>query len=152
MFPPRQFADGRHDYTSCKLNQEKNTQLEDKNRIPGFGSRLERAFVGYKKKEIADKIGVSRSAVTNYVQDRVPEPEILLNITKSTGCSLHWLLTGEGPQKISQLIALSEESEHKIDLEEVKRKAIQEFLAHLVGVYADKDEGRENQSRLKGRA
>ena len=93
----------RRDSTRLEnLNQEKNTQLENKNKIPGFGERLREAFSGAKNTEIADIIGVRKSAITNYINDRVPEPEQLLKIAKYTSCSLHWLLTGEGPKFLSE--------------------------------------------------
>lgn len=61
-----------------------------------FGERLKKAFGNAKQVEIARKMGVSESAVKNYVAGRVPDAEKLLLIKNLTNCNLHWLLTGEG--------------------------------------------------------
>lgn len=61
-----------------------------------FGERLKTAFRGAKNIQIARELGVSESAVSNYVGGRVPDVDLLGKITKSTNCNLHWLLTGEG--------------------------------------------------------
>ena len=63
-----------------------------------FGERLRQAFGGAKQVEIARKMGVSESAVKNYVTGRVPDAEKLLLIKNLTNCDLDWLLTGEGSQ------------------------------------------------------
>lgn len=86
------------------MSQEKSSQLENKNKIPGFGERFKIAFGNATHQQIADALGLkSKSAITNYVQDRVPEPETLLMIAKHTGFSLHWLLTGEGPKSTGDM-------------------------------------------------
>lgn len=61
-----------------------------------FGERLKTAFRGAKNIQIAHELGVSESAVSNYVGGRVPDADMLGKITRSTNCNLHWLLTGEG--------------------------------------------------------
>lgn len=66
-----------------------------------FGGRLRKAFGGLTNREIAEKLGISKSAVTNYVQGRVPPPETLEAIAELTGCSLHWLIIGTGPQFVN---------------------------------------------------
>ena len=61
-----------------------------------FGERLRAAFNNAKNAEIARKIGVSESAVKNYLDGRVPDGEKLVRIANLTNCNLHWLLTGQG--------------------------------------------------------
>lgn len=61
-----------------------------------FGQRLKLAFGNAKNAEIARKIGVGETAVSNYLSGRVPDAEKLVAIRNSTNCDLNWLLTGEG--------------------------------------------------------
>jgi transcriptional regulator with XRE-family HTH domain len=61
-----------------------------------FGERLRKAFNDASNAEIARKIGVSEPAVGNYIKGRIPDADRLIEISNLTGCSLHWLLTGEG--------------------------------------------------------
>ncbi len=64
--------------------------------MSSFGERLLEAFGDVPKGKIAKILGVKPSAVTNYLQDRVPDEEKLRRISDETKCSIHWLLTGEG--------------------------------------------------------
>lgn len=73
-----------------------------------FGERLRRAFGNAKNAEIARKLGVTESAVKNYIEGRIPDATRLLQIKDLTNCNLHWLLTGEeqpdtAPQKVLDL-------------------------------------------------
>lgn len=69
--------------------------------VETFGDRFRLAFKGRKNSEIALELGVSKSAVTNYIQGRIPPPDTLESIARLTNCSLHWLILGEGPRGIS---------------------------------------------------
>lgn len=68
-----------------------------------FGLRLRKAFWGAQNKEIALKLGLSNAAITTYMQGRMPPPAVLLKIYRTTGCSLHWLMTGEGPEEAKRI-------------------------------------------------
>lgn len=65
-----------------------------------FGQRLRLAFKNAKNAEIARKIGVGETAVTNYMAGRVPDLEKLLKIKASTNCDLDWLLTGDESRNV----------------------------------------------------
>jgi chromosome partitioning protein len=67
-----------------------------------FGLRLREAFKGASQTEIARQLGLSNSAVTNYVEGRIPPAETLTKIAELTGYSIHWLITGEGPKRSSK--------------------------------------------------
>lgn len=71
-------------------------------RTGGFGLRLKQAFGTDKPAKIAGKLGVTYQAAKNYVEGRIPGTDILLLIADSTGCSIHWLLTGEGQERIGE--------------------------------------------------
>ena len=45
---------------------------------------------------------ISYQAARNYLNGRVPEPGILIEISRRTDCSIHWLLTGEGNKYIGR--------------------------------------------------
>lgn len=65
-----------------------------------FGFRLKEAFKNVQNREIAEKLGIGKSAVTAYLRGSMPPASQLLKIAEMTGCNLHWLLTGEGPKWI----------------------------------------------------
>lgn len=75
--------------------QAKNARFVYFMKNTSFGERLLSAFGNAKQVEIAAKMGVSPSAVKNYVDGRVPDADKLLLIKKLTNCDLDWLLTGE---------------------------------------------------------
>ena len=62
--------------------------------------RIREAFNNQPTKEIADRLGLSYHAVRNYLRGRIPSGEKLIEISQLTGCSIHWLLTGEGTKRI----------------------------------------------------
>jgi chromosome partitioning protein len=70
-----------------------------------FGLRLKEAFKGASQTEIARQLGLSNSAVTNYVEGRIPPAEMLTKIADLTGYSIHWLITGKGPKRGSEQAA-----------------------------------------------
>ena len=70
-----------------------------------FGDRFRAVFGGARYAEIAEKMGVSEAAIKVYVAGRVPDDKKLLKIHELTKCNLHWLLTGEGPQFVSEDVA-----------------------------------------------
>lgn len=61
-----------------------------------FGKRLKEIFDNSSNQSIAEKLNVGNSALTAYIQGRIPPPEKLIEIFKITNCNLNWLLTGEG--------------------------------------------------------
>jgi transcriptional regulator with XRE-family HTH domain len=80
-----------------------------------FSARLKEAFNNAKNVDIAKKLGVGPSAITNYSrEERYPSLDILLKISEVTGYSIQWLLTGEGPKKISPRDESKETGENSI--------------------------------------
>jgi SOS-response transcriptional repressor LexA/predicted transcriptional regulator len=77
-------------------------QNVDKENAPSFGLRFREALGGVSNKEIAERLGVSKSAVTNYVEGRIPSAEMLTKISELTNYSIHWLVTGEGSKLVGQ--------------------------------------------------
>lgn len=81
-----------------------------------FGLRLKEVFYGVQNKEIAHKLDVSNSAITTYMNGRVPPHETLIKISRLTGCSIHWLITGEGSKWVSNPRRFEESFSHTIVL------------------------------------
>lgn len=88
-----------------------------------FVSRLIEACGTAEPAEIARRVNVSYQGAKNYLEGRLPTTEVLIGISTSTGVSIHWLLTGEGP-KLSKV----ESSTTVEDLfDETERAAIQKI-------------------------
>lgn len=73
----------------------------------GFGPRLREAFEGVSNAEIARRLKRSEPAIKNYIDGRIPTADGLVSIAHLTGCSVHWLLTGEGPKYVVDVEASS---------------------------------------------
>lgn len=75
-----------------------------------FGERLRDAIklANTTQKDLADKIGVTKTAVNNYVGGRIPDATILYKICKSLNISMEWLLDGED-QKQTNVVFDKEE-------------------------------------------
>jgi len=74
------------------------------NKISDFGRRLKEAFSNDSNQSIAEKLGVTKSALTAYMQGRIPPADKLIEIVRLTGCNLNWLLTGELSKKLANEI------------------------------------------------
>lgn len=76
--------------------------------VPGFviptftlGDRLRKArqTTGLEQAEFADAVGIARTTVINYENDRVrPRTIVLRAWALRTGVPVHWLVNGESPQ------------------------------------------------------
>ena len=64
------------------------------NRINGL--RLEQ---GWNQQEMARHLKVSQPAVSAYLRDRIPPPEILLRLARLGNTTIEWILTGEKSYK-----------------------------------------------------
>ena len=70
-----------------------------------FGQRLREAFKGVSNTVIFNKLKdkfklKSKSAITAYMQGRIPNADKLMVISQITNCNLHWLITGEGSNRV----------------------------------------------------
>lgn len=64
--------------------------------ISEFGRRLKEAFNDIQYKDIAKKLKISKPAVSSYMSGNYPSTEKLIEISKLTGYSIDWLLSGKG--------------------------------------------------------
>jgi repressor LexA len=102
-------------------------QIVDKADTPSFGLRFREAFGGISNKEIAERLGVSKSAVTNYIEGRIPSAEMLTKISDLTSCSIHWLITGEGFKVIGPSTALNSVQD-EIELQQYAKELLKRVL------------------------
>lgn len=59
--------------------------------------RKARESAGLSQQEMADRIGIARSSITNYEKGHhAPLPTILKQLAMATGVPLAWMETGEG--------------------------------------------------------
>ena len=80
------------------MSSEKPTIVENDQFVERF---IE--FCGSNKpSEIAQRFGISYQAVKNYLDGRLPDTSVLINISRNTSYSIHWLLTGEGAKFIGE--------------------------------------------------
>jgi len=91
------------------------------------------AFGGISNVEIADEMKKTPSAITNYMDGRVTLP-LVMEISKLTGCSVDWLLTGEGEKFITQ--------EKQITLDEVFESKIRIIVQEELSKQLQKERGR----------
>lgn len=79
-------------------------------------ARLREAFGGATNAEIARRLDTPDATLKFYMDgDRLPSAEMLLRITRVTGCNLHWLITGAGPNRVGKAAAMfSKEEESEI--------------------------------------
>jgi hypothetical protein len=68
-----------------------------------FGARLAEAFGTESIPEIAARLGTTYQVIKNYFTGRLPAAEMLIAISKQTGISIHWLLTGTGLKRITDV-------------------------------------------------
>jgi transcriptional regulator with XRE-family HTH domain len=103
-----------------------------KDKDSSFGDRLRHVFNGASNIDIAERLGAAPSAITNYMGGRLPAGDILKKIAEQTGCDLNWLLTGKEAKGEGGVVPVQESF---IDLGEVRRDAVKEFLmAQLVAI------------------
>ena len=83
------------------MTSETGERVIDRNEMPQIksdvGRRIVEAFAYAPDREIALLLKTSRAEVEAITEgSELPSPEILLSVYRTTGVSIHWLLTGEG--------------------------------------------------------
>jgi transcriptional regulator with XRE-family HTH domain len=53
---------------------------------------------GLTQRELAEALGISQPAVSQYLRGRMPQADVLYRLAKLGNCSMEWLLTGEQPR------------------------------------------------------
>lgn len=119
-----------------------------------FGERLRKAYGGADNSKIARQLKRSDAALTNYMKGRVPPAELLVEISAQTGFSIHWLLTGNGPEKLDEearsMVAESRAPYGEIDLHELRRKAVEQYLYDQLKAVMNGGEGSKTEKKRSG--
>jgi transcriptional regulator with XRE-family HTH domain len=101
----------------------------------GFWDRLQEAFETSKAPEIARRLGLEKQAVYKWRDGSLPALDTLLAISETTGCSLHWLLTGEGPPKVPlSVVGSSEPPSVASSLTPLIRAEIRKEIIEVLGL------------------
>lgn len=67
-------------------------------RAEEIGKRIKEKQIelGYRQKEIIEKTGISKAAISNYINgSRVPDTESILKLSIALETTIEWLLTGK---------------------------------------------------------
>jgi len=112
------------------------TKINDRRNAIAFSKRLAEAFDSDKPAEIAKKLGITYQGAKNYLEGRVPAPDTLVEIARSTGYSIHWLLTGEGPETLTGATGL-EPGEVAIYFGPKEHEIIQNMAAEAKRTFED---------------
>lgn len=117
-----------------------------------FGERLRLAIKisNLTQKDLAEKVGVSKTAINNYVGGRIPDTIILYKISKFLSVNIEWLLANENPNSTSVDFDITEkESKTEFSNEETKVKHILGELSdeeiHFIDLLRQVDEKEKNK-------
>lgn len=100
-----------------------------------FGGRL-RKILGVKTNaELAKKLKVGKSTITDYVNETsYPPAKTLIEIAKKANVSLDWLLLGRGEEPVSVLSFLEPAERATVEaVAEIEERTPEELIADLVG-------------------
>jgi transcriptional regulator with XRE-family HTH domain len=134
-YDKRRVDDGRDITRGGKSRQQLFSHGVKEKKDSPFGLRLREAFQGATNAEIARKMGVNQSAITNYMAGRIPQPDALLMVWRLTQRSIHWLLTGEGEGDIDPYRFLNET--HRIIIQKLADDSKRSFEEMLTGLVTD---------------
>ena len=94
--------------------------------------RIQEAFDSKNVPKIAEKLDLRKQAVYKWRNGKLPGLENFIAISESTGCSLHWLVIGEGPKRIGKADAHTDLNYKQNDkLTDDDRKLVSSLIAAL---------------------
>ncbi|MEZ5307298.1 MAG: helix-turn-helix transcriptional regulator [Pyrinomonadaceae bacterium] len=123
---------------------------ETKKYSEGFAERFRLACGTSTPRVISEMLGLSPQGVANYLNGRLPDTKTLYLIREKTGCSIDWLLTGEG----SRFLELRQMDEVELLASTISNlvdpNLVRELVDLIVG-YQTRDRGEENVQENKTR-
>jgi transcriptional regulator with XRE-family HTH domain len=93
-------------------------------RSQDFVRRFHQIFGNVSMAEIARRLRLPHATVRNYFSGRLPSPDVLIKIAETTGVSINWLLTGEGPVYLAEAKGLNIDTLLDIKIEEAINRKI----------------------------
>lgn len=94
-------------------------------KIPGLFDRLLEAAEVANANQLATLVGMSATSIYQWKRgENLPSIAELLEISRSKGVSLHWLLTGEGPKDLEVILAIKE---GELDIDAIKREILIQY-------------------------
>lgn len=101
---------------TVKNDDERFSEEERKKLLIEFSKRFIDSFPGMNRAEIARRLKTTDTGVKLYAEgDRFPSVELLLQYSRVTGISVHWLLTGKGNKRIENQNWFTHEEEMEIN-------------------------------------
>jgi transcriptional regulator with XRE-family HTH domain len=107
-----------------------------------FSVRLQRAIqsLGVSPTHFARKAGVPQGTISKCLHGHVPSPKILLRISKTSGTSVDWLLTGKEPAGVGGDQIAEAAASYGLRAPPAKSKADEEvWVAKLLKVLRSRD-------------
>lgn len=87
-----------------------------------FASRLCEVCESESPTVISKRVGMTQPAIRNYLRTgRLPEADKLIQISKKTNTSIHWLLLGTGPRELAVLESIKD---GQVDVKRLLRRAL----------------------------
>lgn len=88
--------------------------------MKGFGKKLQDLRAGKSRKEVADAVGISLSALTMYeLEERIPRDEYKIKLASYYGVSIEWLFFNS---EMSHNVSLSTPQRIKGTVPEARRE------------------------------
>lgn len=88
------------------------TSLNKADMSAAFAGRLREAFDGAPNAQIARRLKANDATIHQYFEKgTLPVFDMLVEIGRVTGCSLHWLITGDGEKRVAKPIDLFSDNE-----------------------------------------
>jgi transcriptional regulator with XRE-family HTH domain len=99
--------------------------------------RIAKALGTKSVEKISDKLGISKQSVYLWRRGKLPGIDNLVEIADSTGASMHWLLTGEGPERV---IAVETSKKEALPAGLVSEQTIEDLHALIADEIAEQYE------------
>lgn len=90
-----------------------------------FAERLRSALksAGYTQKRATEELNLSKNAMTNYTNGRIPDATILYKLAKLLNVTMEWLLEGEGQAASLNMASNGYEEKQQNNIESIHIKA-----------------------------
>lgn len=85
--------------------------------LDNFGYRLKEIIKqnGLTQKSLAERVGLSVTAMNNYVAGRIPDTKLMYKICNILGVRIEWMLTGQGVKKLEDEGIISNDEREVIE-------------------------------------